>query len=393
MGIEFRLGRTDHKVVEQFLDDEPLGVDAIYVDAPNTGIQSSVIDMARRRGVHVLIEPLTERLVEPGFDPRGLDYSNGYPIETAKLKSLKRKAELVERVVGLQLEACTILVPPHFYVDGDESARLSVDLAGLTVQEFRSSKKMVRPILTASRVFLAKGDNAARVAADYRAVGVVSVDLRLSPLGGEDEGPSKVTSALEIATKFSDAGLDVVLGYQPAIGHTALALGIVSGYSAGVGYREHVNHVAAMGQQRKPALPGAKRFGSSAGVFLPAAGVTVPKWVAKSLFAELSIRTKLGCSVGACASEIDHPVKDPRTHYLHSRANLVEELNKYPAAWRTTHEQDRLKRAKELRTSINQNYLPNIRKSEKRKLGDLGIRTLESLATIVERHIDQAKSA
>jgi hypothetical protein len=276
-------------------------------------------------------------------------------------------------------------------VEDESGARLNVDFAGLTVQEFRASKKPVRPILASPRGFLNKGDWAARIAADYRAVGIGAIDLRISPLGGEDEGPVKVASALEIAQKFREAGIDVLFGFQPAIGHTAIALGVASGYSTGIGNREHFNYASAMSVQRRPPDAGKKRFGSPAGVFLPGAGITVPMRVAEALYSDKSMRTKLVCGIGICGTEINGPVKDPRAHYLHARADLTDQLNQRPVQWRAAHESDRIKRALELRQLMNKNCLPDLRKTQ--KVNDLGTRTLESLAAVVERHMDQAKSA
>lgn len=42
--------------------------------------------------------------------------------------------------------------------------------------------------------------------------------------------------------------------------------------------------------------------------------------------------------MGRCASGIDGPLNDPRGHYLHSRANLVEATLGYPERWRPTEE-------------------------------------------------------
>jgi hypothetical protein len=75
MGIEFRLGGSDHKVVDDFLARRPEGVTGIWVEPHHVRIQRGVIEAARSMGLMVLVEPLTERLVAPGFTPKGLSYA------------------------------------------------------------------------------------------------------------------------------------------------------------------------------------------------------------------------------------------------------------------------------------------------------------------------------
>ena len=84
-GIEFRVGRTDHHKVEDFLSTGPDGVDAVRLDATNLRIHGEVAEAAERAGVKVLIEPLTERMVQPGFSPAGLDYPGGPIIDQQQL--------------------------------------------------------------------------------------------------------------------------------------------------------------------------------------------------------------------------------------------------------------------------------------------------------------------
>jgi hypothetical protein len=152
-----------------------------------------------------------------------------------------------------------------------------VDLARRTLV---ASPLGLRAVLMASREYLVKGDTAKRLAACYAAAGIESVDLRLSPLGGEDESVRKVRSALEIVRVFRDGGLQVHLGYQGHLGQTALALGLVEGFSVGVGMREQINHASAIARQAHPRdddeLAGVNR-GALAGVHLSEAAATIPR--------------------------------------------------------------------------------------------------------------------
>ncbi len=51
MGIEFKLGRQDHKKVEDFLGRRPAGVDAITVDVNHATYQTGAADEAKAMGI------------------------------------------------------------------------------------------------------------------------------------------------------------------------------------------------------------------------------------------------------------------------------------------------------------------------------------------------------
>lgn len=264
----------------------------------------------------------------------------------------------MDAVAAAQAGVATVQVPPHFFVDSDELADLNVDLAGRALAACRGE---LRAVLTASRAYLSRGETAKHLAAAYADAGIGSVELRLSPLGGEDESVRKVRTALEIVRVFRDTGMEVRLGYQGHIGQTALALGLVHAFSVGVGMREKVNHGEAIGRQTHPRdedQGGAAR-GALAGVHLSEAAVTIPRGAARSFFQDRSIRTRLSCPIGSCASSIDGPLLDVRGHYLHARAQSVATLLSRPVPWRPAQEFERLSRALELRQILNDHHLPD----------------------------------
>jgi hypothetical protein len=291
----------------------------------------------------------------------------------------------VDQVLEAELEHASVLIPPYFYADSPEVADLNVSLAGLTNEVARRAEKRVRPVLAAPRSLLADRDLSERLAKDYVRAGNTTIELRLSPLGGEDDGARKISSALDIVAWFALRGLNVTLGLQGHVGQTALALGLATSYSTGIGFREQFNYPRAISQQRRAAALGGPSFGASAGVFLPEAGVTIQRAIASDLYADKTIRSRLACSVGSCSRSIDGPVNDPRGHFLHARAALVEKTLGYPERWRAAQEQDRLERAIEFREVLNREYLS----PEKR----LKTRTVRALAGEIQRRIQQSQSA
>jgi hypothetical protein len=375
VGVEFRLGRQDHKKVEDFLARKPEGVSAIVLDTKMAPHQSGAAEAARDADVAVVFDPGTERLCDVGFDLTGLPYYPDRPFDLDVLAAdASARAWLVASVVEAHPETVTVMTPPHFYVKDERSAALNVNLAEMTTHQ---TDLPVRATLVLARTYGVK--HAAALAAEYRAAGIGRMDLRLSPFGGEDESVAKIRSGFKVVDAFRDAGIDVVLGLSGNVGQTAVALGHAHGYSVGVGMREHVNHAGTIATQKRPPkepAPGneeTKGGVAVAGIYLPGAAATVKRDLGKTLLGHTDIRTKIGCRIGACGSSVAGPGIDPRTHYLHARAAEMTALLGQPAAaWRAKAETDRLRRAVEVRQLINDRYLPE-------GTTPLKIRTLESL--------------
>lgn len=377
-GVEFRLNHSDHRAVEEFLSKEPEGVAAIVVEAKNLDTQRDAIQAAVAAGVAVYVEPLTERLEAPGYSVRGLNYGFDVIDPANELRDTPSRAHLVERVLEPQLEVATAVTPPHFFVASDDALNLNVALAQLARQQFDGP---VRPILAAQRTYLDEPGLAKLVAHRYLHEGISAIELRLSPLGDENDGPIKIRSVIQILEGFREAGMQVVLGMQGRFGETALALGLIRGFSAGIGYRERYDHRQMIASQQKEQSSSNGRRGSLAGVYLPGAAATVTRRVGRELYQNPAIRTRLMCRIGDCKSQIDGPAKDPRGHYMHARAAEVVQIVDPPEQWRPQQQRHRLARAIDLRQAVNK-HLPS-------DVHPLKLRGLRTLVRELDRRMQQ----
>ena len=184
MGVEFRLGRQDHRKVEDFLSRQPAGVSAIVLDTKAARHQRGAAEAAHAAEVDVLFDPATERLTEPGFELEQLPYCPNTPYDLNVLAgNAADRATLVTRVVYAHPETVTIVTPPHFYVYDDRSAHLNVALAEATIHE---TDKPVRATLVLSRRYGVT--SAQQLAADYWQAGIRHIELRISPLGEKMRG-------------------------------------------------------------------------------------------------------------------------------------------------------------------------------------------------------------
>lgn len=360
MGVGFHLGYTDHHKVEDFIARGAAGVDSITLHAKSARHQVAAADAAREAGIDVLYDPRTERMadIDPDGQLSGLGAFGGTQLDIDMLASNSQlREELVDRVLHAHPAQTSVVTPPGFFIDSERAASLAVDLAEATRL---ASSIRIRPVLfLSSRLPVARQ---LTLAGELVSAGVTEVDLRISPFSGENDSVRKIRQTFQTIDRFRDAGLSIILGHSGNIGQVAVALGHASGYSVGIGQNEHVDFKSTLRRQVNP--PKKKRDengkalggGSWEGIYLPGLAVTVSRRVGEALLDHSDIRTRIGCRIDGCASALKGPLNDSKMHYLHARASEMQSLQSRPQQWRAKTETDRLTRALELRTLINEKY-------------------------------------
>lgn len=376
MSVEFHLGHNDHHKVEDFIARGAAGVGAITLHAKAAKHQAAAADAAREAGIDVLYDTRTERMADADPEQQliGVPAHSGARLDLDVLASSgQRRNEVIERVLEAHPDATTIVTPPSFFIETDRTARLAIDLAEGTRL---ASPKPVRPLLfISSRLSLAIKENLAN---ELAAMGLDSIDLRVSPFSGESDSIRKIRDVFATADVFRDRGLKVILGHSGNIGQVAYALGHASGYSVGIGQNEHVDFRGALRRQTKPPKvkldENGKRLGGGAweGIYLPGLAATMARRSAVALLDHSDIRSRLGCRIDACGQSLTGPLDNSRTHYLHARSSDMAALSSRPAPWRAQMESDRLTRALEMRQLVNDRY-------RRPGVPALKVRTLESL--------------
>ncbi|MEW2010991.1 hypothetical protein AB0300_16095 [Microbacterium sp. NPDC078814] len=376
MSLEFHLNAQDHLKVEDFLSREHSGVSAIVLHTKSAKHQQGAADAAVDKGIDVLYDPRTERLDAPGLTLDGIPGYTGEPYDLAVLASnLGARQKLVDAVLDAHPDSVTMVTPPHFMVRDEREGMLNLALAEATALH---TDLPVRPVLTLRARVNQELIN--RLARDYASAGISSIELRFTPLGGENDGIQKVRSAFAAADVFREQGMRVVLGRSGNVGQAGFALGHVDGFSVGLGQMEHVNHAGDISRQNRPPKldeDGKRKGGAWQGVYLPGIAATLSMKRARALLEHSDVRTRLGCRIDACGQSLLGPLDDYRSHYMHARAAEVANLLATPEPWRAKRETDRLTRAIELRELVNSSYRAD-------NDPQLNTRTLRSLVDGIE---------
>jgi len=382
MGIQFRLGPNDHKQVEDFLSREHAGTDAITLDVKAARHQTAAAAAAVEAGLRVYWEPAAERLADVGFGLDKLPLWTGQPYDIDDLaEDQAARAALVGLTVEKHPALVTHITAPHFYVTDERTARLNVDLAERTRLAVGKDKP-TRAVITVSTTAL--GRLGIDLAAEYAGAGISDVEIRFSPLGGDDEGIRKIRTAFGVLDQFRERDLSVALGLSGNIGRAAVAMGHADAYSVGLGMLEKVNHAQTMARYRKEPDPDKKQSGGAAGgIYLSPLGATLSAKAARQLLSHTDIRTRVGCRIGSCRNSVTGPLDNRWAHYLHSRSNEMAETLRRPPQWRGAMEIDRLTEAIALRERVNEHYLSD-------DVHKLHTRTMRSLIDEIQHEQQQA---
>lgn len=203
---------------------------AIVLDTKAASHQVAAAEAAVGAGLDVFYDPATERCAASGFLVPRAPYGR-LPIDVQALASNARAREqLIAQVLEAHPDAITVVTPPHFLVHDERSASLNVALAADTQY---GTDHPVRATLILDRRYGVRA--ASELAVQYAEAGVASLEIRITPLGGDDESIAKITSVFAILDAFRDVGLSLVLGLSGNIGQAAVALGHSHHYSVGIG--------------------------------------------------------------------------------------------------------------------------------------------------------------
>jgi len=163
VGVEFRLGKVDHKKVEDFLVGDTAGVSAVVMDARWRRVQGGVVEAAREAGVDVFIDPMTDRLTLPGLSAATLPYAAAGTLDVDVLaRSGPQRSGLVRQVIDIHPGAATAVTAPHVFLTDERSAEHNLALAQETVQE---QDRPVRAVLIMSTKY--PEERVANLAAEY----------------------------------------------------------------------------------------------------------------------------------------------------------------------------------------------------------------------------------
>jgi hypothetical protein len=320
-------------------------IDQLVADAHVAEARPILSEVAQGAGVPFLVDPNTPFLQTGVADDdrwAQLPFAQADPVAPNAIGT----ARLVAEVIEFQLDkGATSIIPPYFYAASptDPWFVLSLSLIDETAEWMRDNDVQLPmlPLLCAqlqsfgNHLLWSVGLD--RFVDRVTEAGASSVALCFSPAGNGEDGYGKVRRLFDATRRVKDGGLRAIAWRQGIYGPGLVASGL-DGYECGIGTGEQTN-IPRQQSSRKPRENGGHSGGGAgSGIFIETLGRSVPRRVGQTLLGDTAMRPKVMCDDEGCCPTVSATLDKPREHAVRSRARLLSDLVKQPAArWRLNH--------------------------------------------------------
>ena len=310
----------------------------VIVDPRDLRRSESLRAVAIEAQLEVVLDPLSVELSTPlGFERRGmatLPWASDAPHRPENFThfDIQRYAErLAETVMATGVPA--VLAPTHI-LDATSDSRLDVD-----VRLSQSLRKCLDrlggedvliyyPLVVRLRVVPSRAERDSIVHRLRPLTATRSADaiwLRVPGFGVPDSGPVNLRRYIELARALHELRLPIISERTGTIGLAFLAFGAVGGIEQGVtfGERYDVRPLLKPRSTRGGFMPAPR-------VYVPEIGIFMSRRDAEVFLANRAVRNRFACQRPCCPRGVEDMLRDPRRHFLVSRATEVYELSSVP---------------------------------------------------------------
>ena len=337
LGLYFRPGAHDHRIVERLLAENISEFSGLVLDACYAKYHAEIRIESAKRAVDTVLDPRVMELALPGGRnrkvlqlPWALDHIHSAADFDGNSTVLNQIAEYVVRN-----EYTSVLAPSHYLADEADpwlhtDIESTVRLRELLDKRGGVDVQIHYPLALPSSVFYKEE------ASDYlngllAGVPVQSIWLRVHPFGSA-AGPRALRNYIEACRRMHSLGVPLVAERTGVIGLSLLAFGAVGGIESGITLGERFN-VSDLLRIR----PDSKGFSLAARVYLANIGAFITRKDAEPFFEKGQNKAHFGCKNPECCPKGPRDmIKDPRRHFLISRIGEIQKLGRVPESIRTT---------------------------------------------------------
>jgi hypothetical protein len=378
LGLFFRPGHNDHRVLCQLLSEGRSAMSGVVLDPGLVGPQGELRWEARQRNLWAVLDSrMMELATASGFTEQraALPWAGERPHAPADLSGRSGEAvmdSLAEFVAQHGFSA--VLTPTHYLARGAQDPWLDVDLALTRALRWKldvrgcDSVALYYVLAVPTNVF---HDATQRTAfkAHLQSVEIDGIWLRVHPFGA-DSGHVTLQRYIQGCRDMHALSLPLVAEKTGSIGLPLLAFGAIGGLESGVSSGEKFD----FGRLSRPPQAVNKGFAPHARVYLPGLGVFLNRDAARVFFENRTLRTYFGCHDPACCRRsVQDTIGDPRRHFVFTRMEEIGAIGQVPVQLRPNQyldtmlrpATDRLGRA--LQADLNEEVRMRLEK-ERRKL-------------------------
>lgn len=338
LGLYYRAGYGDHKVLCQILsEDQSLLTGAVF-DAQHTHVQEELRKELNRRNLHSVLDPkFLEMSTQGGLTKslKGLPWGGNSPHRMVDFEGdgLAQKVEALA-LFAIAHEYSAILAPTHFLDAGGADPWFAIDLALTRLLRHRLDAlgggeiEIYYPLAVPTKVFF---DPAQRqyLKSFLRDLPIKSVWLRISPFGGKS-GHVTLTQYIRACRDLREMQKALIAEKSGLLALPLLAFNAVSGVEVGVSSGEKFDYSRLRREPR-----GSSGFAPHREVYLQDLLIFLSRGETQRLFENRTLRTQLACrNTSCCALGAETMGRDTRRHFVLTRMEEIKQLGLIPLSMR-----------------------------------------------------------
>ena len=339
LGLYFRAGRNDHRVLSELIAAGDASCTGIVVDATHADRHKELRAQALEHRIHVILDPKTMEMATPGGFT---DAQNKLPWGTGgQHRSDDFRGHAGQHLIGALGDFAVeggynqVLAPTHL-IESVDDGWLDIDTQSVRSlkahlnRETNGQVSIIYPLVLPYSVLRDRSQRHAIIDA-LRPLNVDAIWLRVGGISASAGTPAAVKSYIAAAADFHTLGVPVVADQIGGLfGLSLLAFGAVGGLSHGITMGERFDH----GRYRRAS--NGTPFTPSRKVYVPALDLMLKPTLAEELVRS-SPRNKamFGCrDKHCCARGIDDMLGNPARHFMVQRTKEVSGLSQIPESLR-----------------------------------------------------------
>jgi hypothetical protein len=383
IGLYFRPGRNDHTALLQALAIGGPGFTGAVLDASLAARHGDLLADLKQRRMRAVLDPMVMELATAGgWERKALQTLPwaGSTMHTPETFDSVAVADAIAQFVT-EKDYSAVLAPTH-YVNGVDEPWWRTDRASTRELRHRldAAGHTDLPIyyrLAIPRRALMDTDQRRAIVAHLSQLDVDAVWLCVHPVSA-NASASILKSYLEFCRDLQSIGIALVAERTGSLGLTLLGFNAVGGVESGVTLGEGFDANRLI---RPPArrLDGVA-FSPAPRVYIEQLGIFMDKDAARAFFGARGMRRRFACQDRPCCRTPEDMIRDPRRHFLYTKAQQVVRLGRVPPHNRPTVHLDAIRQASD--DAMHAARVDKKFEAEQRRLGDWRL----MLAGVVERN-------
>jgi hypothetical protein len=334
LGLFFRPGHIDHRVLLQLLSEGRSSMAGVVFDPSHLGAQEELrTEVLQRRLWAVLDTRMMELATANGHTKRRaeLPWASSEPHRPQELSGAAGRAAAGAVVNFMGRYGFNAAIVGHYLERGASDTWFAVDVALLRDlrRQLDSAGHEDFALYYALAVPTSIFHDASQIAAIKASLRGLDIDglwLRIHPFGSAS-GHITLQRFVRACRNLHELNLPLVVEKAGSIGLALLAFGAVSGLESGVSSGDKFDYARLV----KPAGEQMKPFGPHARVYIPDLGIFLNRDSAQAFFSNRSLKANYGCQNTACCRRgTQDTLSDPRRHFIFTRMEEVGAISQVP---------------------------------------------------------------